>query len=92
MSFAKLNPPALRGLRLDGLQFAIQEKAGLKIWWDMGNSNFKLLIVLESRGGFDFEKIHPIASPAGAIGLAYSSFKISEHTTGFLVMMDFSKQ
>lgn len=90
LSFANLKPPA-RGLRLDGLQFGIQEKAGVKLWWTLPEKKFEFLIVLESRGGFDFEKIHPIPSPEGAIGLAYTTFKVSEPRMHALIMMDFSK-
>jgi hypothetical protein len=84
-------------LRLDGIQFAIQEKMGLKLWWIMDDSteditSLKLLMPLESRGGYDFEKIIPVSSPDGASGLALTSFKVTEPRMSFFLMLDMSKQ
>src|SRR5271169_6064404 len=81
-----------RALRLDGLQFAIQEKMGFNLWWIMVEEfkipAYKLIMPIESRGGFDFEKINPVSSPKGAIGLALTSFKVTEKFMSFLIMLD----
>lgn len=90
LSFANLSLKP-RGLKLDAVQFAIQEKAGFKFWWALPDNKYEFLLVLESRGGFDFEKINSIASPPEAIGLAFTAFKITEADMGYVIMMDFSK-
>lgn len=83
-------------LRLDGIQFAIQEKMGFNLWWIMPPEgeipSFKLIMPIESRGGFDFEKIKPVSSPKGALGLALTSFKVTEKSMSFLIMLDLTKQ
>jgi hypothetical protein len=83
-------------LRLDGLQFAIQEKSGFNLWWIMpeekGIPAYKLIMPIESRGGFDFEKIKPVSSPRGALGLALTSFKVTEKFMSYLIMLDLTKQ
>jgi len=84
-------------MRLDGLQFAIQEKMGFNLWWIMDDTtedimSLKLILPVESRGGFDFEKIKPISSPEGAIGLALTSFKVNEVQMSYLIMLDLTKQ
>ncbi len=80
-----------KGLRLDGLQFSIQEKMGFNLWWLMVEGSPELIMPLESRGGYDFEKIQSINSPERAVGLALSSFKITEPKMSFLIMLDFTK-
>jgi hypothetical protein len=93
--FKDLSGAPLR-LRLDGIQFAIQEKMGFNLWWimpeDKGIKAFKLIMPIESRGGFDFEKIKPVSSPEGALGLALTSFKVSEKSMSYLIMLDLTKQ
>ena len=79
-------------MRLDGVQFAIQEKMGFDLWWMMEGDSLELILPLESRGGFDFEKIISIHSPEGARGLAFSCFKVSEPEMSFMLMLDFTKQ
>lgn len=44
-----LDPPAPR-LRIDEIQFALQEKLGIKLWWGKDC----LILPIESRGGFKF--------------------------------------
>lgn len=87
---------APKKLRLDGLQFAIQEKSGFNLWWILPPEgqipSFKLIMPIESRGGFDFEKIKPISSPDGALGLALTSFKVTEKSMSYLIMLDLTKQ
>jgi hypothetical protein len=83
-------------LRIDGVQFAIQEKMGINLWWIMpaeeGIPAYRLIMPLESRGGFDFEKIKPLSSPEGSLGIALTVFKVSEQRMGFLLMLDMTKQ
>lgn len=83
-------------LRIDGLQFAIQEKMGFNLWWILPELNgipaFKLIIPVESRGGFDFERIKPIQSPDQALGIALTAFKVTEPEMSFMIMLDLTKQ
>ncbi len=82
----------IRKLRIDAIQFAIQEKMGINLFWIMGEKEFKLILPLESRGGFDFEKVKPLSSPEGAIGIALTFFKVSEPSMGYLIQLDMTKQ
>jgi hypothetical protein len=83
-------------MRVDGLQFAIQEKMGFNLWWIMPVENkipaYRLILPVESRGGFDFEKIKPLQSPDGALGIALTSFKVTEKNMSFMIMLDLTKQ
>ena len=79
-------------LRIDGVQFAIQEKMGFNLWWIMDDQTVELIMPLESRGGFDFEKIIPLHSLDGAIGMAISSFKVTDPKMSFMIMLDMTKQ
>jgi hypothetical protein len=92
--FADLVPPP-KGLRLNGVQFAIQEKMGFNLWWILPPDGeipaYKLILPLESRGNFDFEKIKPIISPDAALGIALTSFKITEKNMSFMLMLNLSK-
>ena len=85
-----------KAMRLDGIQFAIQEKMGFNLWWVMPSEGpiaaFRILMPIESRGGFDFEKIKPVSSPEGATGLALTSFKVTEKFMSYLIMLDLTKQ
>jgi hypothetical protein len=78
-------------LRLDGLQFAIQEKMGFNLWWIL-NGGSEIIMPIESRGGFDFEKIKAVSSPDGALGLGLTAFKVTEKRMSFLIMLDLTKQ
>jgi hypothetical protein len=93
--FSKLSGSPTK-LRLDGLQFAVQEKMGFNLWWIMPPEDkipsYKLIMPIESRGGFDFEKIKPVSSPEGATGLALTSFKVTEKSMSYLIMLDLTKQ
>jgi hypothetical protein len=92
LSFKKLkNAP--RALRLDSILFVIQEKMGFNLWWWMDEP--QLIMPLESRGYFDFEKVQSLHSPPGATGLGLSSFKgpkSTEPEQSFLLMLDMVKQ
>ena len=80
-----------RRLRLDGIQFSIQEKMGFNLWWTMPEGKRKLIMPMESRGGYDFERILALVSPPEASGLELSSFKVNEKDMSFLIMLDMTK-
>ncbi len=81
-------------LRFDSVLFAIQEKMGFNLWWvnDEDVKKWKLIIPLESRGYFDFEKLGALHSPDDAMGIGLSAFKNTETQMTFLLMLDFTKQ
>lgn len=78
-------------IRLESITFAIEEKAGFYLWWMGKDSQKSLILPLESRGWFDFEKSGCLHSPEWALGLGLSSFKIDE-PKAFLLMLDMGKQ
>ena len=84
-----------RGLRLDAIQFAVQEKMGFNLFWLLESEakipKLKLILPVESRGFFDFEKIKPIESPPEAIGVGLTAFRVSEPGMTFMIMLDFTK-
>lgn len=83
---------APKKLRIDAIQFAIQEKMGFNLWWLMTDGSSEIILPLESRGGFDFEKIKPLSSPEFSIGIGYSTFKVNEPSMNYLIMLDLTKQ
>jgi hypothetical protein len=93
--FGKLKG-APKAMRIDGIQFAVQEKMGFNLWWIMPPEgsipHYSLIMPVESRGGFDFEKIKPISSPSGATGIALTWFKVTEKGMSFMIMLDLTKQ
>jgi hypothetical protein len=80
------------GVRLDSIEFAVQEKMGFNLWWIMEDKTHEVVLPLESRGYFDFEKVDSWHSPPGAVGMALSAFKITEQGMSFLIMLDLVKQ
>jgi hypothetical protein len=90
LKFADLRSPVIK-LRLESVTFAIQEKAGFYLWWRGKGSEKSLILPLESRGWFDFEKVGCIMSPADATGIAISSFNVTE-PKAFRLILDMSKQ
>ncbi len=85
---------APRRMRLDSVTWAIQEKMGFNLWWITGIEvkNWKLILPLESRGYFDFEKTGSLHSVDEAVGIGLSSFKNTELMMGFLLTLDLTKQ
>lgn len=78
-------------LRLDAVTFAIQEKMGFNLWWTAKDkSDWQLIMPLESRGYFDFEKAGFIYSPPEAIGVCIEPFNLAR-TMSFLLILDFTK-
>lgn len=74
-------------LKLTGVLFLIQEKAGIYLWWDKEREN--LILPLESRGSFKFDGL--VKCPQGWDGKIWASaFKIDE-PKGFLLLLDFDK-
>lgn len=80
-----------KGLRFESVTFAIQEKAGFYLWWKGQDSNKSLILPLESRGFFDFEKLGCLPSPTWATGVSLSSFGVDK-PKALLLIMDFGKQ
>lgn len=75
-----------KGLKLDKVQFLIQEKAGIILWWD----GSEILLPLESRGQFSFD--YPFMSPKDwDKKLYYTAFKVDEPKAIF-ISMDFDKK
>lgn len=88
--FAKLlHTP--KGLRLDGVQFAIQEKMGFNLWWMMAEGDPELIMPMESRSGYNFETIQGMPSPEHSVGVGLSTFKVSEPLMSYMIMLDFTK-
>jgi hypothetical protein len=85
----------IKGLRLDCIQWAIQEKMGFNLWWLIEPAakppKVKLILPIESRGFFDFEKITAIQSPPEAVGVGVTAFKVTEKAMTYLIMMDFTR-
>jgi hypothetical protein len=79
-----------KAVRLDSIEFAIMEKMGFDLCW-VTNDQPILIMPLESRGYFDFEKMQSIQSPPEAIGIGLQPFKCSDQGMGFLIMLDLVK-
>lgn len=89
-AFDKLSPVP-RAMRIDGVVFVIQEKAGFNLWWVGGEDDEKRLILpLESRGYFNFEGMQSLQSK-DAKGIAIESFNVAAPKT-FLILLDMVKQ
>ena len=86
LQFADLNHTPSK-IRVESITFAIQEKGGLYLWW----TNDILLMPLESRGFFDFEKIGCLSSPIGSKGISMTTFGIDK-PKAFLLILDLGKQ
>jgi hypothetical protein len=84
--------PVPKGIRIDSLVFAIQEKAGFNLWWVEGEeaAERRLILPLESRGSFSFEGMGSLQS-GSAKGIAIESFNITSTKT-FLICIDMVKQ
>ena len=52
----------------------------------------KILMPIESRGYFDFERVQPYHSPEGAIGVGFKAYRVTEEKMAFWMMLDMSKQ
>jgi hypothetical protein len=85
----------IAGLRLDCALWAVQEKMGFNLWWLIEpaakSPRVKLILPLESRGFFDFEKILAIQSPPEAVGVGITAFKVTEKAMTYFIMLDFTK-
>jgi hypothetical protein len=89
VAFAKLDG-APKSVRLDGIVFAVQEKAGVNLWWEREEEENKLILPVESRGYFNFEGIMTLSSPEGAGGISMTTFKVDEPKS-FLLILDLVK-
>lgn len=83
-----------KGLRLDSALWAIQEKAGLTIWWEVDKGEAGLILPMESRNAMRFDT--GIESPRidkGWEGVVYlSSFHVKDEPKKFFLLLDFDKQ
>ncbi len=80
-----------RSVRLDSIQFAIREKMAFDLWW-LTEEKPKILMPIESRGAFDFERVLPYHSPAGALGVGFTVSRVNDDNMAFWLMLDMSKQ
>jgi hypothetical protein len=80
-----------RAIRLDSIQFALREKMAFDLYW-LTETKHKILMPIESRGYFDFERVMPYHSPEGAIGIGFKAMRINEDNMSFWLMLDLSKQ
>jgi hypothetical protein len=78
-------------VRLDSIQFAIREKMAFELYW-LTEAEHKILMPIESRGYFDFERVQPYHSPEGAIGIGLKAYRVTEEKMAFWMMLDMSKQ
>ena len=83
-----------KGIRLDAAVWAIQEKAGIYLWWGSETKNEEnLILVCESRNFMRFED--GVLSPRMDKGwdgkIYFSTFKVDEPKAFFLIL-DFDKQ
>lgn len=91
---------SLRGLRLDGATWLIQEKAGIRVWWSeqaaAAPTSFdpeSLLLVCESRNGIRMDPGWP-SPPAWGKQLWLSSFgleRVPEPPCHFTLVLDFDR-
>lgn len=89
-----------KAIRLDSITFLIEEKAGIKLWWeDSTPGEMQLIFPLESRGFFDFGKSHPIHSPRDCLSIYASGFNLEwkngdykNAVKSFFLMLDMEKQ
>jgi hypothetical protein len=91
LTFAETKGSPL-AMRLDSLEFMIQEKMGFNLWWMMEDETKVLIMPIESRGYFDLEKMQSLHSPPGSIGISMTPFKITDPEMTFLIMLDLVKQ
>lgn len=91
LQLSSLQPPP-KALRIDAVQFAIEEKMGIKLWW-RGREDDELILPLESRGYFDFSKIHSLNSPRTVQAIGISFFNVpAGGIKSFLLQLDMEKQ
>jgi len=85
---------APKGMKLEAMIFAIQEKMGLHLWWTMHDGSRRYVITLESRGRFDFEALQGLQSPEGVKGLAVSifGFEKTKGQMGLMILLDMDKK
>ena len=81
-----------KSVRIDAVVFAIQEKMGVVLWWELDKER-ELILPLESRGRFNFEEIQGLHSPKeGVLGISMSTFEWKAPVKHFLIMLDLTKQ
>lgn len=96
LDLSKLMPPreGWKGIRLDSAVWAIQEKAGLTLWWGAEDGESDLALPMESRNAMRFDE--GLMSPRVIEGwkkiLYLSSFHVVDEPKKFMVILDFDKQ
>ena len=95
----KFKPPTSgwKGVRLDSVAWAIQEKMGMYLWWEDDDKETSLILPLESRNGMRYDE--GIPSPRIKDGwtkkIWLSSFNTHIAPAGlksFFLLLDFDKQ
>jgi hypothetical protein len=95
----KFKPPTSgwKGVRLDSIAWAIQEKMGMYLWWEDEDKESSLILPLESRNGMRYDEGVP--SPRIKDGwtkrIWLSSFNTNIAPAGvksFFILLDFDKQ
>ena len=95
----KFKPPTSgwKGVRLDSIAWAIQEKMGMYLWWEDDDKETSLILPLESRNGMRYDE--GIPSPRIDKGwtkrIWLSSFNTNIAPMGiksFFLLLDFDKQ
>ncbi len=69
-SISDLARPEMKGLKIESVLFALQEKMGLLLWWDEACED--LILPLESRGFFQFCLSNSLSKGLGRDGLVDS--------------------
>jgi len=84
----------LKGIRLDSIVWAIQEKLGLTLWWSEDGGEDSMAMPMESRNSMRFDE--GVESPRVKDGwqqkLYLSSFNCKDGPKKFLVILQFDKQ
>ena len=96
----KLEKPTAgwKGVRLDSVVWAVQEKMGFHLWWEKGVKEETLILPLESRNSMRFDEGIPSPRVVDGWGkqIWLSSFKAlsndPELAKHFVILLDFDKQ
>lgn len=79
-----------KGIRLESVVYAFQEKLGCILHWKVGGE-FEDLLPLEARGNLDFETRQGFHSPKDVEGLYMTTYGCGDKSHLFL-LFDISKQ
>lgn len=76
IDWKELNPVPQK-VRIESVVFAVQEKAGLLLWWKVDGGKKSFILPLESRGKLDFEGLQGIHAPPDSTGICMTSFGVT---------------